>query len=932
MSFVNVQGQPFLEMAWTPSFPTVADRMRPFKTSRKQTRCCDQCRKGKRACDAAILEDTLFDRNSSGASPTIFHYSDAFGPLARCGNCEKIKKACTFEWLRSQRLLQNARPQSSEVTLAKPRRCPSSSGETFEGCNDDGWQRSADRNTRSDAAERTDDNSPNNALSWDMVFTEPLGDVAALSMDPALPWTPDKSSAAADNIFSQPSEIWDVLDYVSQEDTISPDLDLGKGSSLETSLEGIDSESAIISTLALHGNPGEEDSPLLETIESTTRVGRKRRRQSSSSSFSGRPLPSISPPFASNLFLSTRNEFIKEGLLKIYHDSFENALSCWLIERTCPYSIMEASNILMEDVGSDWNRMYHRVFQLDRLAFAGQGKRLTLRDDKAASHALNSAIFSFATQWAQGSDRSKARSPFHDDRPQIPDKTYSSPRKNIEYDRTLQIATWHEARKALQNARSIESFRVVLAYLVFSLTQEPIETNNMERDPAANSNERQPPAQSGTAGAEDKDSSDCEELFAKLNQALDAEGPPVHLEQGLRLIHSLRSRMIMCRVTSREKSAASRSKQEQRAPFDNLDATNSATIDLLFWLGVMFDTLSSVIHNRPLVVSDEDSDNYSDESMQMPGFGHEDDSSGKAYTSAGLWDDYLITRRNGDNENDSLRWPCSFDQAATLLREAAPVKVLLFRKITRIKSLLARNVHGEKIEKAVNAALDVYNYWEESYSPFMQDCVRNHDRLPPRIQSWYICLTGHWHLAALLLADVIETIDECGLGTYENRQNRAFYTLTSSFRQANARALSDMAKTTCPPPRDRNSFSQSTEFHFAVNQAALLTEPWTAVLIRAFAKAGAVLLESVGSNTIHEFTEDSKDEALLRAHNCIEALWYLGRKSDVALLAAKILMKTSSLVATRIPVTLGDWNSDGPLTLLLPQHDGNRTDTNGIEE
>ncbi|KAF1830086.1 hypothetical protein BDW02DRAFT_508436, partial [Decorospora gaudefroyi] len=76
--------------------------IKPSKTSRKQNRCCDQCRKGKRACDAAILEDTLLETNKSRGNPTLIH-ADVYGPLASCGNCEKTKKSCTFEWLRSQR-------------------------------------------------------------------------------------------------------------------------------------------------------------------------------------------------------------------------------------------------------------------------------------------------------------------------------------------------------------------------------------------------------------------------------------------------------------------------------------------------------------------------------------------------------------------------------------------------------------------------------------------------------------------------------------------------------------------------------------------------------------------------------------------------------------------------------------------------------------
>jgi hypothetical protein len=99
----------------------------------------------------------------------------------------------------------------------------------------------------------------------------------------------------------------------------------------------------------------------------------------------------------------------------------------------------------------------------------------------------------------------------------------------------------------------------------------------------------------------------------------------------------------------------------------------------------------------------------------------------------------------------------------------------------------------------------------------------------------------------------------------------------------NCRDLSDIASCACP--RDDASFGKSGEFHFAVNQGALLTEPWTVVLIRAFAKAGVVLLES--SESLENVS--AQNDAFERADACVKALWYLGRKSDMALEAAKIL-------------------------------------------
>jgi len=383
--------------------------------------------------------------------------------------------------------------------------------------------------------------------------------------------------------------------------------------------------------------------------------------------------------------------------------------------------------------------------------------------------------------------------------------------------------------------------------------------------------------------AADRSMEECEDLMSKLDLAIEADGPPVHLESGLRLIHSLRSRMAMCGGGRRGRPDVAQYARQRRSPGVHLEDADRATVDLLFWLGVMFDTLSAAMHKRPLVVSDEDSDIVLNESMQS-----EHSANNKTELLAtdggdGLWDEYLFARQQEHSHDSPTRWPCSFDQAAASLCDAAPVKVLLFRRVCRIQTLLTRNTRGEKVEESIRAALDVCNHWNTLYAPFIQDCIQNHDRLPPRVQSWYVCVTGHWHLATLLLADLVEIVDESGLGLGEATKGRNAGDFIAQFRESNCRVLSDLARCACP--REDASFPQSHDFHFAVNEGALLTEPWTAVLIRAFAKAGVLLLES---DALLSSLLDEED-AFQRADNCILALWFLGRKSDMALSAAKIL-------------------------------------------
>jgi hypothetical protein len=438
---------------------------------------------------------------------------------------------------------------------------------------------------------------------------------------------------------------------------------------------------------------------------------------------------------------------------------------------------------------------------------------------------------------------------------------------------------------------------MVLAQIIFALTQKPVDAADKTQDclesvPTIEPMEFEACRREGTSDgasidAVDRDMEECEDLMSKLDLAIEADGPPVHLESGLRLIHSLRSRMTMCGGARRSRPEVLQCERPRRSSGVRLDDADRATVDLLFWLGVMFDTLSAAMHKRPLVVSDEDSDIVLNESLQNEISANNSTELVATNGGDGLWDEYLFARQQEHLQNAPTRWPCSFDQAATSLCNAAPVKVLLFRRVCRIQTLLTRSTRGEKVEESISAALDVYNHWNTLYAPFIQDCVKNHDLLPPRVQSWYVCVTGHWHLASLLLADLMEIVDESRLGLEEAMEQRNSSSFIAQFRESNCQVLSDLARCACP--REDASFPQSREFHFAVNEGALLTEPWTAVLIRAFAKAGVLLLES---DAVLLSLLDQED-AFRRADNCIKALWFLGRKSDMALSAAKILGEAS---------------------------------------
>ncbi|KAH8725841.1 hypothetical protein GQ44DRAFT_680626 [Phaeosphaeriaceae sp. PMI808] len=884
MNFVDVQPKSFLDYAWTSPAPTVMTTTKSSKTSRKQNRCCDQCRKGKRACDAAILEDALLDDNNVGGNPSSFHYSDVFGPLAPCGNCTKTKKNCTFEWLRSQRVSQSTQPPVTPVPPTKRRR--TSSNKTLS--QDDDYRQIETVGPTNQPVTINDGICAQHATPLDpgITFADFPGQIpGAFDAELSSIMVPKTESPMSTDMISTGStrHLNDIFEF----DETLQDHDSSKGSSLETCSEsrkdGTEKGSpSASSTKTMSNSTANYDRAVI-------RISRKRRRRGSSSSNSNGALPYPTVSLTSDLIVSTNNAFLTEGLLRIYHNSFENALSCWVTERTCPYSA-SADVSLINEARPDWNRIYHRVFRLDRLAANIRGRQLTFTEDQVASKALNLAILSFSAQWAQSSQRTSARYPFdgaisNDASSVLNSDTERPTQASPEFDRSLQINAWHEAQTALRSAGEIESFRIVLAQIVFALTQKPVETTPAEQEAGIKYTNKKDNLDH-EPGDTDDDLIDCEDLLSKLNLAIDAEGPPTHLEQGLRLIHSLRSRMTIRNEQTHTKSGALRCGGRYRSSTGRLGDSDRATVDLLFWLGVMLDTLSSAMNKRPLVVSDEDSDIYPNGPEQIAKSSGNKQGVSVVNKATGLWDGYLFARQDSRLQNEPTRWPCSFDQAAAILCDAAPVKVLLFRKITRIQTLITRNARGVKIEASLSEALDVCGHWTKLYAPFIQDCIQYHDHLHPRIQSWYTCLTGHWHLATLLLADLIEIVDDSEVfGLEQNRTQRLSTNFLAYFRENNCRIVSDMARCACP--RDGSSFSQSHEFHFALNQGSLLTEPWTVVLIRLFAKAGLILLESDEMLPLHSVHESGDD--FQRADDCVRALWYLGRKSDMALSAAKIL-------------------------------------------
>lgn len=540
------------------------------------------------------------------------------------------------------------------------------------------------------------------------------------------------------------------------------------------------------------------------------------------------------------------------NLIRIYHDSMENALSCWLTEHNCPYS-SSVPHVLpygeRKEWGPNWsNRMCIRVCRLDRASSLLRGRDLSVDEDRAAARALHLSIMAFASQWTQHAQKGTG---------------FSVPAPIARDERSIRKYVWNEARHALEHSTGIPSFRVIFANIIFSLTQSPLDD------------------------AED----------TGLGRLLEDDRSPIFLEAANRQLFTFRHKFARLRrqAPMDHRRGSVRSRTPDRSQIDPILASQEhrSTLSLLFWLGVMFDTLSAAMYQRPLVISDEDSQ-IASASPSMVDLGSQSNldeaSRNNGTVQSDIWGDLFLQGPHQRHETGQAqpKWPCSNEEAASVLSKATPVKVLLYRRVTQLQTLVYRGASSDRLEEVIQKTLLVYQHWNCTYREFMLDCVGHHELLPPRIQSWYVILDGHWHLAAMLLADVIEGIDNERLGSDAEREARQSTDFVTSLKTDNAFAVGALARSSLQG-QDPNMYGH---FHDSLNEVAFLVEPWTVVLIHSFAKAGFISLEMLDcpgmlSGILEPFRQNCEF--------CIQALRYLGRKSDMAFLVSENLAKSLNL-------------------------------------
>lgn len=670
------------------------------------------------------------------------------------------------------------------------------------------------------------------------------------------------------------------------------DLEMGDSASDDSHYSHFNSQSLIIdaspTSLSNPNNPAYSISSAREERGQSElwRWHKKRKDFSNSQDYFVMPLSLLG---ADHIAMENSNRLlISESLLQIYHDVLENNLSCWLAEDTCPYKMRQRwhdhlsvhqSPALGGQITPEWgvswsNRMYHRIKQLDRSARLTNLIHLTASENQAASKALELSIMTFATQWAQGGRRWDGHWVVN---------RHEDEGLHDEFGQTLHRSVWECANQALQDVSQVECFRVVFAELIFGLIQKPSSNNNFD----ARTEERQ-----GTA---DQNNSLKSSTLSRVMEIIDRGGPPVFMERGVRKIHALKYR-FKARQTGFQGSFHNYSTKIEEQVSREFSTEETRTVGLLYWLAIMFDTVSSSMNERPVVVSDEECRH---EAAQKAVRNHI-----QSPIPSSRWELDLYAQEDTEKAL-ALRWPCPYEVLTRAISRSAAVKVLLFRYISYIQNSLRNAECNQVVEEIIQRTLCVYRYWVKTHGALFRDLMLHYDSVPPRIKSWFPCIGIPWHLGSLMLADLIEFVDMNRLGCNDAMVERQDTCMVMKIRKESSIDMADLAAVLTPRPLGGMGLNQLPGFHFAVNESPLLTEPWTVLLVRAFSKASIFhLKETEKLQKYQRFVFDHESKALqtsvTRLENCVTALRFLGAKSEMA--EAISIVLSESLNKCRTPI------------------------------
>lgn len=911
---------------------------------RKQFQSCDRCRKARRACDAV----------ARGINPLNRAFGIVDGEVApedACSQCHKTKRPCTFRWLSS--IPQDSLPRSVRRNLGNPQVGHASRADSAAPI--------ALHQLQSQPfpswfpAEVT----PHVDFSFNPNYEAMYEDFHALgSLESSNNGVLGNDSTASANL--QPADLVSLPGYPQERTQPQPYATSNLETHAHSLFTGLD-------TLPFHnGRDGDGNWPASRVNEYSL-CHLPNQTSLPPTPFSQNPVFSVAysaaslPPenpinhTESAMAQETNKSMIIVEFRKIYENSLENALECWLTEGNCPYQkqlfptkTLKTLNVPKQ--GLVVTSIYNRVRQLEASLAPLRKKPLCSVEVAGASKTLRAVIMAFASQWSRngaedGQQRQQTTS--------AAAMSNSGPFDDVEdflgFEMTLRESLWNEAQRLIGTWGHCDSFLIILAQMIFALTQSPSSDEDINPKTSPTSTSAWP------AMPTDLEMDPSTTILADRSQHKSSPYSPYsplpQSDYTDALSSDDKNSRVRCLDTAlrhllawkKHLEASAISEQHGAAMTSPLigksDAAQQlvASFGMLFWFGVMCDTTTCVLSQRALIIADGDT------AFVLPSFSNETgeprNSPAPEQTTGGrlnscLWGTYLIEQDRVHSTVVLNGLPSTDDVQAhkhRVLQDAIPIKVLLWRKLGTLEAAFNRQASPQAIESLIAEALQVYEYWNANYGGFFEDCIASHGMLSFKTQSWYVILAGHWHLACLRVAKCIEQIDKDGRSDGLRRALRQSSALVLEMQKASIFAIATLARVSCSPSTNSAAASGGGRYHSAMINAILLTEPWTDVLHQALTLACYTLLDwyccwQDRQRHLHAKVTWYRDwvyhstelvDLYMKCSACVDGLMVLSCKSSLAMRTALVLKMTLERHDGTSEIPTSDM--DGSPTVLVEQ-------------
>ena len=572
---------------------------------------------------------------------------------------------------------------------------------------------------------------------------------------------------------------------------------------------------------------------------------------------------------------------LNSDLLNVYEGAAESAFRVWVTDATTPY-LLCADSLSSSSAAMALNK---KVCLLDHAS-----KRIFKTDnaarnvEKRVSEAYHAVLLAYAAQWPRhrSSQSSSARADWRPDEARI------------------RLSLWKQARDKLMDAADAWSFRIVFALILFAWTEKPREMPDTE---AWAKGEHELPSQLHVPSLDENSA------LESSSWQITAEASTMMLATAMRKLTAFRLKIQQLRrkgidLWSTEEPGLDPNQVAHRQAEATLLEN---TYHNLYWFGCMMDTELSVLRKHDAVIGDEDADltdqllsphranSLRNETNAFAGMS----SSGSGAMQKPLrkiWDEVIPANSQKNRHTFVKSWPCSEEDAKRTLAYATPIKVLLFRHVGRLQSSYWRQASSEQIERQIAHVLSVIRHWDETFAPFFASCVAHHAELPPSIQSWHVITATKWNLAAILLVELVQTMDRSSSTDPFNDTDEIFAQLRSKVCNQTAALIHAIQHSTL----STSAAEKGTSFDFieATGSTILHSDPWPEISVHGF----ACVAKSEIKNFARLVEQDRWDEVRCAEHRVEKCIWALEQLSNRSTMAVDASVEVKKLLEMHSPL------------------------------